>query len=515
MSAYPVMVESATLRAIATVNGRAKCPVFLYLRSDQDTPLAVESLDLAASSDREILLSRIADDFRTEASLLLVQLAAVAAAAASQPKRKDNTDADPYSAVEGWLTPVNGAHLLNALVTTLRRYVAMPAEAAHAVALWIVHTYAPDVADFTPYMLAMSPVRECGKTTLIDVCEPLVFRPRRSDGMSAAALYRTIDSVRPTIFLDELDARLAGDGGENLRGVLNSGFSPRGRTTICVGDQHEAKDFRTYCPKMLAGIGRPWDTVLSRSIPIRLARATPRERATLAKVQGATIGDELTPLRAQCARWINDVRDDLAARRLPTVPAMLSARQADIWRPLFAIADVAGGRWPSRARAASEALHGVVDDEGDFGLVMLADLRTLFAEREADKLRSADVVAYLVAREDRPWPEMPGGRALSATGLAKLLRRFNVRPVNVRDSEGVAKGYKLAELTPVFARYLPNESDARPTPDSPATAATRALSGANGDGVAGVAATSGEAGPPLSLDDAEYERDERAGMANS
>ena len=87
MSAYPVMVESATLRAIATVNGRAKCPVFLYLRSDQDTPLAVERLDLAASSDREILLGRIADDFRTEASLLLVQLAAVAAAAASQPQR--------------------------------------------------------------------------------------------------------------------------------------------------------------------------------------------------------------------------------------------------------------------------------------------------------------------------------------------------------------------------------------------------------------------------------------------
>ncbi|MFI5244618.1 MAG: DUF3631 domain-containing protein [Gemmatimonadales bacterium] len=386
---------------------------------------------------------------------------------------------------EPWPDPVNGAHLLNTIVCTVRRYIAMPREAALAVALWVVHTYASDIADFTAYLLVTSPVRECGKTTLLDVLEYLVLRPRRSDGMTAAALYRTIDRHAPTILLDELDARLAGEGGENLRSVLNSGFKPGGRVTICVGESHEARDFKTYCPKVLAGIGRPWDTVVSRSIQVRLARATPPERAKLRKLVGATIGDELAPLRRQCLRWVDDGREDLAKHRMPMVPDGLSARQADIWRPLFAIADVAGGRWLKRARAAAEALHGATEEDSELGTQALADLRAFFVERGADRLRSASIVEHLVGLEERHWSEMPGsGRPLTAAGLARVLKRFSVRPRNMRDAEGVGKGYTLADLRQVFERYLPPASSAA------ATAATRDES----EAVAGVAAGPGSSG---------------------
>ena len=62
------------------------------------------------------------------------------------------------------------------------------------------------------------------------------------------------------MLLDELDAQLRSDAGESLRKVLNTGFARTGKITICVGDAHEDKDFATFCPKVLAGIGRVWDT---------------------------------------------------------------------------------------------------------------------------------------------------------------------------------------------------------------------------------------------------------------
>lgn len=544
MSAQTVVVESANFRAVATLTGRrARVPVFLFAHDTPDTALTTDALNPASSKERARFLAAISDahpalDVLGEVAPLLEQLAAEVAAA-SVTATRETTDAEPFPAVEPWPEPVNGAELLNALVGTLRRYMGMPCAAAHAAALWVLHTWAPDVADFTPYLLVTSPVRACGKSTLLDVLEMIAARPRRSDGMTAAALYRVIDKVRPSVLLDELDARLRGDGGEALRGVLNSGFHRAGRVTICVGDDHDARDFRTFGPKVLSGIGRVWDTVESRSIPIRLARATPAELRRLRKVVGATIRAETASTRAKCARWAADNHAALESRPLPPVPSELTARQGDIWRPLFAIADVSGGRWPMRARAAAMTLHAGGEDENDYALLALADVRELFGH-DADKLRSAAIVAALVAREDRPWPEMPGGRALTTRGLAKLLGRFGVRPVSVRDAEGVGRGYKLAHLAPVFGRYLPvpENNGAAPVPRLSATSATKGappyetgrsgLSNGRGNGDATASATRlTEGNPALVADVADasgtvaglhlfdnYEADERAGMAD-
>ena len=48
------------------------------------------------------------------------------------------------------------------------------------------------------------------------------------------------------------------------------------------------------------------------------------------------------------ARWAKDLPElDLD----PEVPAFLHNREADLWRPLFAIAALAGGDWPERVGA--------------------------------------------------------------------------------------------------------------------------------------------------------------------
>ena len=57
---------------------------------------------------------------------------------------------------------------------------------------------------------------------------------------------------------------------EALRGVLNTGHRRGGKASCCVGQGANItyKDFSTFCPKAIAGIGKLPDTVADRSIPI-------------------------------------------------------------------------------------------------------------------------------------------------------------------------------------------------------------------------------------------------------
>jgi hypothetical protein len=87
-------------------------------------------------------------------------------------------------------------------------------------------------------------------------------------------------------------------------------------------------------------------------------------------------------------------------------------------------------------------------------LLLLADLREIFERLARPRLPSAVLIEELIQLEDRPWPEWRG-RGLSPTNLAYLLQPFGVKPKVRRLDRGTARGYELAELTPVFATYLP------------------------------------------------------------
>ncbi len=62
----------------------------------------------------------------------------------------------------------------------------------------------------------------------------------------------------------------------------------------------------------------------------------------------------------------------------------LNDRARDAWEPLIAIADIAGGHWPERARKAAVTLAGVHEAEavdGDVRQTLLSDIRDLFVAR--------------------------------------------------------------------------------------------------------------------------------------
>lgn len=153
------------------------------------------------------------------------------------------------------------------------------------------------------------------------------------------------------------------------------------------------------------------------------------------------------------ARWVADNAERIRGAE-PDVPSGLFNRAADNWRPLLAIADVAGGEWPARARQAVQSARP--DDDESTRILLLADIRAIFAERAADRLASAELVEALVAIEGRPWAEWKNGKPITTNGLARLLAPFKIVPATIRVGDRTPKGYLLSQFEDAFIRYLPD-----------------------------------------------------------
>ncbi len=250
---------------------------------------------------------------------------------------------------EPWPGSVDGAALLDEISATLKRYVIMDEHARHSAALWIVHSYLLDCFMISPRLAVRSPLKRCGKTTLLDVLGCLVLRALPTANVSAAAVFRVVEGYRPTLLVDEADTFLA--EADDLRGVLNSGHRRGGSVLRTVGDDHEVRAFATYAAVAIALIGNLPDTLADRSISVDLKRKLASETTESFRVDRVA---HLEVLARKAARWAADNANQIAAAD-PELPSGLHSRAADNWRPLIAIADAAGGEWPKRVAGCGNA----------------------------------------------------------------------------------------------------------------------------------------------------------------
>ena len=331
---------------------------------------------------------------------------------------------------------------------------------AQACALWVVHTHAFAAADATPYLNITSAVKQCGKTRLLEVLEPIVATPWLTGRVSPAVVTRRVDGETPTLLLDESDAafRHRSESAEALRAILNSGYRRSGVCSLCVGTGAGLtyRDFSTFCPKAIAGIGALPDTVTDRSIRIILKRRAVHE--TVARFRQRHAASRGAPL---CARLVVWKRGGVEALRgaEPDLPPDLSDRASDVWEPLIAIADLAGVDWPRRARRAATALSGTVSvDDDAVSIRLLQDVRLVFRD---ETIGSAELVHRLVVLEDRPWADWTGGRAITQASVARLLRPFGIRPLKLRFGKTTANGYTKRMFEDAWLRYLPRREEQR------------------------------------------------------
>jgi putative DNA primase/helicase len=361
---------------------------------------------------------------------------------------QDESPALPHLSVEPSAEPVGGAALLNSLRKVFRRYVVLPNGADIALPLWVLHAWTMDAGDISPLMVLVSPTKRCGKTSVLIVLYFLTPRSELSSNITAPALFRYIEDVRPTLLIDEADS-FAKDN-EELRGILNSGHTKAAANVIRNVD-HKPRRFSTWAPKAIATISTLADTLEDRAVVVRLQRKPPG--ATVERLQRRDNAD-FAALRSQAARWAADNFDKLADPD-PGMPD-LNDRAADNWRPLLAIADLAGGTWPEEARRAACLVSGEEQD-GPLGVELLRDIRSAFGDD--DVIRSSDLVAKLTGDRERPWAEWKHRRPLTQKQLAGLLAPFHIISLTVHPP-GLpdGKGYRRIDFQEAWAAYCPGQN---------------------------------------------------------
>ena len=351
--------------------------------------------------------------------------------------------------------PNDGARLLDDLRDFLCRFVAFPEpEQADAVALWIAHTHAFEAAEATPRLSIQSAEKQSGKTRLLELLDLLCRSPFQVASISSAAMFRIISGGPTTLLIDEADSIFdrRGSGAEDLRGLLNVGYR-RGGAVMRASGKRGVTRFDVFAPVALAGIGRLPDTVQDRSIVLRMKRRGSGE--SVEKLRRREVEADVLALRTSIGWWVAENLGALA--KLSTdVPDVLGDRAADIWEPLLAIAQLAGGEWPERAASAAIKLSAPDDgdDSGSDGVRLLADVRSAFGLLSRDRVSSADLVRVLNEMEHSAWAE----QGTDPHVLARMLRPFEIKPRLVRVGEAVFRGYVKSDFVDSFDQYLPTAS---------------------------------------------------------
>jgi len=389
---------------------------------------------------------------------------------------------------------IDGKLLLDELAATMRKFIVLPKWAPETLALWILHTYAFELRDVSTYLGIESPEKRCGKTTLLTLLGRLVNRPVAAANISSSAFFRVIQETRPTLLIDEADTFLQGN--DELRGILNAGYNRETAFVMRVANERSADipvdpdfpghtsfptkqetgntrrssrgneapsehspspsldtrhssrlaRFSCWCPKVMAAIGHLPDTLADRCIVIRMQRKTSKEECERLR--------NLAPagLKHQCARFVLDHKDQIAAAR-PEIPPSLNDRAADIWEPLLVLADLAGGDWPQLARKAAIGLIPN-NHESNPASALLLDIFLLFIESKQDRLFSRTLVEGLNNLSHRSWREVRNGKEITELWLAQRLQPYNVRPRTIRIGDMRAKGYFEDDLKDAFRRYI-------------------------------------------------------------
>ncbi|HEV2592652.1 MAG TPA: DUF3631 domain-containing protein [Gaiellaceae bacterium] len=353
--------------------------------------------------------------------------------------------------------PNADVHPLDDVAEFLARYVAFPSdEALTAVALWVVHCHLVDAFESTPRLALLSPERGSGKTRTLEALALLVPMPIHTVNISPAALYRLVNDKTPTLLLDEADTYLGNTIAkqhEDLRGLINAGHR-RGATVYrgeISGKTIKAVEFRAYAPCALAGIGDLPDTILDRSVIVSMKRRAPHERVDAFRER--LVKPEADELRERITEWA-DKHFAALQNAWPDMPTGITDRAADVWEPLVAIADLAGGIWPERARLAAVAINSARRDrDPSLGVQLLADCRRVFSDRDADRLTTQELLEALLDLDESPWGDLRG-KSLNDRGLATRLRKYEVRPGSHRFENATKRGYLREDFHDAWQRYL-------------------------------------------------------------
>ena len=391
--------------------------------------------------------------------------------------------------------PVQIGELLSDIEGVITRHVILNEHAAAALAVWVLHTYVFEMRDTVAYVAIESPEKRCGKTTLLSVLAAMACKPLIASNISVGALFRSVHTCSPTLFIDEADTFMASNG--TMRGIINSGNTRRTAYVLRLSQAkqnrpaHEPsphpdplpshpmgaereqqadtnlsghsqttrqspveytntglKKYSCWCPKVIAMIGQVPDTIADRSIVVKMARKLTTETcAPLAELNTADI-------KAKCARFGLEMAQYIADSQKIRGDG-LNDRAADTFDPLFVIARLAASGWEQKLQEAALALSSSADVEHS-GAGLIMDILGVFCETNSEKLFSRDIVAFL--REGSAESPVLKYSSIDEYQISKTLRPYGIKPGCIRIGREVTKGYHATDFREAVTRYV-SEAD--------------------------------------------------------
>jgi putative DNA primase/helicase len=318
---------------------------------------------------------------------------------------------------------------------------------------------------------------DAAATTLLTVLAAMANKPLLAANVTVSALFRAIDACGPTLFIDEADTFLAGNG--TMRGVINSGNTWRSAYVLrssrtkqnkgksadlpsspgSVGQGHpkgwtpnEGHDsglerYSCWCPKAIAMIGKVPDTVADRSIVVPMTRKLVAEkRVPLAALNTSSI-------KARCARFAADHRDAIGQSEKIHGDG-LNDRAADTFDPLYVIARLAGQEWEQKLHAAALALAHNAQGRSS-GMELLRDIHVIFVLTGRKRIFTCNLLEFLKCEVFAMGAMATKYAALDEYRMSQLLRPYGIKPISFRVKMRVGRGYTGEDFSEAMARYVP------------------------------------------------------------
>jgi hypothetical protein len=374
-----------------------------------------------------------------------------------------------------WPDPVTDiGSVLNTAAGVLQKILAAPSAHLDAETLWAAHTHLLLRRELgirhSPRLAIQSKLEDSGKTTAMTALLYIAARATATSSLTGASLFRETDANHWTVLWDEADMAFHKNTNPELIGVFNAGhdrkFALVHRQVPLPEGGYETRTFDTFTAIALTAIKAfPSRAMQSRCIVLVMQRASKDEAALLEEFHEGH-EETLTECGRKFVRWAADINT------LPTigkVPGLINRIWLN-WRPLLQIAQLAGGSWPARAKAAAEAdmarVAGEKDDSVDYAL--LAALWRVFAADMSNPRRmlTADLITRLLDEDEGRWRVANRGQPIDEYYLRKELKGY----VPPQDKGAEAKaplrrwrppgstekkwGYHELYFRDAFSRYL-------------------------------------------------------------
>jgi hypothetical protein len=415
-------------------------------RKDKEKQKAFAAIVKLPSSEHEAKLKTLARQLGEDVEVLREEFAEL---------RSEEEEKIKCGEVEPWDQPVDTRELLDAVTTQFEKYIIVHDRViAPIIPLWIAFAWVHDIATFSPILIFESADSGEGKTAasrMVALQSPracMIVEP------TGAAFYRLVDRLHPMLGIDNADKLLPRR--PDLAHIVNSGWMrgwPIPRVDARTGDVHF---FDPFCPKVLNGINllaHLEPATRTRCITIKLLPKLESEK--VADHRHADRDENFAVLRRKLLRWSTDNMAALDSAN-PKMPEGFFNRAQENYHLLFAIADLAGGDWPKKARTAAVKLSHE-HNEPSLGKRLLAIFFDLSIKHGTTLFTSAQLEKLVPAESDE-FANYQNGRPINKYQIAALLKPYcNIRPKNIHPRGRAAdRGYDTSwpECEIAFKHYL-------------------------------------------------------------